>query len=472
MDAATKKLRDTYLDWALSHHADHIRIYEKKPDRFRFDSDYAVGELNFFDLEMYVVELRITKTKTDETAFFLHFELNDLDYAKELFNEFWETYGSMRDQRKLHVLLSCTSAITTSYMAKKLNDAADLLSLDLTFSAVPYPKIFEKADGNDMILLAPQTALEAPKLSAALPGIPVLPIPPRLFATYDAPAVLGFVRDSWAAHVAQGRYPVQKKSAPNIDNDLSILTIALLPQGKYKFRIYYRYYKNGIPEVEEVVVKCHLHLVRDLCDILDTAVYRYKKYDRIGISIGGIPHNGYLDLPNLIEPDFDLEAFLIQRYKVPVMIKNNVNTAALGFFARHSHYRNVAFLSLPPGYRFGGVGNILNGRLFEGSHGIAGEVKFIHLHQYAEGEPSNFTLSPHETLDVAEQYLRCIIALLDPEIVLIRSALITDMEDLKDRLLRYIPADFMPKLRKVSDDDSLEYMLLGTMMLCISEHPS
>ncbi len=29
MDANTKKLRDNYLDWALSHSSDGVRIYEK-----------------------------------------------------------------------------------------------------------------------------------------------------------------------------------------------------------------------------------------------------------------------------------------------------------------------------------------------------------------------------------------------------------------------------------------------------------
>ena len=71
MDANTKKLRDNYLDWALSHSSDGVRIYEKKPDRFRFESDFAIGELNFYDLEKYVAELQITDRKTDETAFFL-----------------------------------------------------------------------------------------------------------------------------------------------------------------------------------------------------------------------------------------------------------------------------------------------------------------------------------------------------------------------------------------------------------------
>lgn len=71
---------------------------------------------------------------------------------------------------------------------------------------------------------------------------------------------------------------------------------------------------------------------------------------------------------------------------------------------------------------------------------------------------------------MVEQYARNIIAVNDPEILVIRSAQITDMHVLYERLRRDIPADYMPKLRKANDDDTLEYMLLGIMMMCISDH--
>lgn len=469
MDGKTKQLRDDYMEWVLSHEIADTEIYEKSPDHYRFDSAFAVGELNFYDLEMYVAELRITDTKTDDTSFFLHFELNDLGYAKNLFGEFLDTYETLRVQKGVRVLLSCTSAITTSFMANKLNDTAKLLGQDYRFSAVSFPMIYEKAANHNMILLAPQMASETVTLAATLPDTPVLDIPPRLFATYDAPAVLEFVRSEWQKHLIADTHPAKKKSLENVGSDASILAIVLLPEGKYRFRIIYRYYKNGAPVFDETVVKGHLHLVRDLCDILDTAVYRYAKYDIIGITLSGIPRGGHLDLPDRISPDMNLSRYLQERYHVPVVLRNNVNTAALGFHARHPHYDNLAFLSLPPGYRFGGVGSIVNGTLAEGSHGVAGEVKFLQLHKYGEVDSSNFTLSPRETLEVAEEYVRSVIALLDPEMILIRSRLIPDTKPLEERLGRYIPKEYMPTLRKVSDGDSLEYMLLGTMLSCVAD---
>lgn len=470
MDAKTLAIRSQYLDWIKNRPLDDgVEFFSKDDDHYRFVSDYATGELNFYDLEMYVTELRITNSKTLNTEFFLHFELNDLDYAKELFKEFAEVFSLLREQRKVSVLLSCTSAITTTYMANKLNDAAKLLSLHYDFSAVAYPGIYEKVEDKDMVLLAPQIALETEKLAATLPDKPVISIPPKLFATYDAPGVLEVVRKTWQEHLDAERRQGQRRALDNLQNDASILTIATIPQNKNRFAIHYRYYRNGAEVFEETVIKQHVSFVHDICDILDTAFYRVDHYDIIGISTGGIIQDGCIDLEERIDKDFNLKAYLEDRYSVPVIIKNNTNTAAYAINARHPEYRNVAFLSLPFGYRFGGVGMVIDSRPHEGSHNIAGEVKFTVMNKYKEGDKSNFTLLPGETLGILEKYIRQIIAMIDPDIVVIRCQMMPDTEVIRMRLVSYIPERYMPKLRLLSDEDSLDYMLLGMMLFCIEE---
>lgn len=468
MNAQTKIIRQQYIEWVYQAVPEDIRIFEFAPDRFHFESDYAHGELNFYDLEMYVVELRITAGKTDETAFFLHFELNDLEYAKELFGEFLDTFDILRSKRNVRVLLSCTSAITTSFLAGKLNEASKLLSMDYHFDATPFPTIHEKAYDYDMILLAPQVAQEADALALALENTPVIKIKPRLFATYDAPAILETVREVWQQHLSAKHPDNSTKSVGDIHNNANILTLTTIPYGRGAYAVKYRFFRSGQIVFDETMVKNHFNLKNDLCDILDTAMYRFDKYDIIGISIGGIPHDGCLDLPNEIEDDFNLEKFLEERYKVPVIIKNNTNTAAYGYYARHrDKYRNVAFLSQPFGYRFGGVGYVIDGKPYEGSHGIAGEVKFTLMHRFKEDAENNFSLLPGETIVTLEKYVRSIIALNDPEIILIRSQILPDIDVLKMRLLSYIPEQYIPILHKVSDEDSAEYMLLGMMLFCV-----
>lgn len=467
MDAKIKELRDNYLDWVFRNSPPDTKVYEASEDHYRFESTFALGELNFYDLEMYVVELRITDTKTDETAFFLHFELNDLDYAKELYAEFLDTYEILRTKREVRILLSCTSAITTSFLAGKLNEAAKLLSLDYHFDATPFPTIHEKVFDYDMVLLAPQVAQEADKLSRTVENIPVLKIKPRHFATYDAPAILETVRREWQLHLSKRHRRTSAKSVEGIHNNANILALTIISFGRGTYSVKYRFFKNGEIVFDETMVKKKFNIRRDICDILDTAVYRFDKYDIIGISISGIVRDGCLDLPKEIEIDFNLQAFLEDRYKVPVIIKNNTNTAAYGFYARHrEHYNNIAFLSQPVGHRFAGVGLVLNGQPYEGSHGVAGEVKFTLLHRFRHNDKGNSSLLPGETIANIEKYARSIIALNDPDIILIRSKILPDTDIVRMRLASYIPEEYLPVLKKVNDDDTAEYMLLGTMLFC------
>ena len=78
-----KVMAGEYRAWILEQEIAGATVTESE-DGIRFETDFAVAEVNFYEFEMLVVELRITNRKNDETAFFLHFELRELPYAKEL----------------------------------------------------------------------------------------------------------------------------------------------------------------------------------------------------------------------------------------------------------------------------------------------------------------------------------------------------------------------------------------------------
>lgn len=75
-----------------------------------------------------------------------------------------------------------------------------------------------------------------------------------------------------------------------------------------------------------------------------------------------------------LQPEKVFEAHLA----APVLIKNDVNTAALGEFWRGQGRgtNNLAYISVGLGI---GAGIILNGQLLEGCHGAAGEIGFMAL---------------------------------------------------------------------------------------------
>lgn len=81
-----------YQSWILSQTIDHATMSESD-GHIRIQSDNAFCEVNFYDIEMPVTELRITRTDTGETTFFLHFELKNLTYAKSLFRDMLDSFA-------------------------------------------------------------------------------------------------------------------------------------------------------------------------------------------------------------------------------------------------------------------------------------------------------------------------------------------------------------------------------------------
>ncbi len=457
---------ENYRKWILSYNFKDAKVSEKEGN-IRIDTDYAAAEVNFYEFQMLVVELRITSLKDNETAFFLHFELRDLDYAKELFVEMTETLEELRKNKSVQILLSCTSALTTGLLAQKLEDAATLSNVDFVFNAVPFSELYEKAPQYDMILLAPQIAYEGARIRGVITDKPVIDIPARLFATYDAPAILELARREFTAKKARQTTEKNTKSASVSQIETRILTLALLHQGRGLAQIICRCYKNGSVINEKKYIRRPRNFFREVCDILDTTRAMGGHFDAIGITMPGEIWEGRVFLNLWKLADENIKESLEKRYKVPVTLRNNAQAGAFGFWMRHKHYTNAVLLSQSEGARFGGAGIIANGKLLGGSHNVAGEIKYILRRIYGLTIRENHGVSPDEMLETMDFYARCVISLIDPEIILVRNSLISDIDLLRKSLLRTVPERNIPKLRKISDSDALEYMLLGIMALCI-----
>jgi predicted NBD/HSP70 family sugar kinase len=95
----------------------------------------------------------------------------------------------------------------------------------------------------------------------------------------------------------------------------------------------------------------------------------------VGIPGAVDPRTGRVSLtPNIMGlEEFDVLSFLRDRFGPDVAIENDVNLAMLGEHALGcaSRCRNAAFLSLGTG---AGLGLLMDGKLFRGAHGSAGEI--------------------------------------------------------------------------------------------------
>lgn len=185
-----------FRSWIQSHETDDYHIVLENDRLIKLITDYGEASIQFTEVEeSVIVEFTILSKKDDSVKFYLHFELNDEDHAKQLYDEMIETLIGLKDEKTLKVLLSCSSGLTTSMFAENLNSTTEMLGLDCHFDAVSYMNVFEEAEKYDVILLAPQIGYMLSRLKESLTEKLVLQIPTAIFASYDALSAIQFVQD-------------------------------------------------------------------------------------------------------------------------------------------------------------------------------------------------------------------------------------------------------------------------------------
>ena len=120
------------------------------------------------------------------------------------------------------------------------------------------------------------------------------------------------------------------------------------------------------------------------------AADKLSPFEAIGLSCGGPldeKRGIILSPPNLKGWDnIPITQMLKERYKVPVALRNDANACALAEwrFGAGKGTENMVFMTFGTGL---GAGLILNGRLYGGTRGMAGEVGHIRL---AEHGPAGY----------------------------------------------------------------------------------
>ena len=458
---------DKYRNWILSHKIEDGKI-QLNGKNILIETKFARGEVNFYQLEVTIVEMSVTNISDDENKFYLHFELKDLNHAEELFGEMLETLESLKSQQKLKILLCCTSGLTTNFFKDKLNEAAQLLSLNYEFNAVSFSKLYSNAFDYSIILLAPQIAFQYESVKKTLADKLVLKIPTKAFASYDSSAIVELIRNELEKWKNTAEERAILKAIGEIKNESKILSIAVMPFA-HQTRIAYRIYERGEVIKSETVIKGKLNVIRDVEDILDTISHRCEKFDAVGIAIPGSIHNGRVDLDDrMIDPKINFKSLLEEKYNVPVIIHNNLRGAVLGFYAQQAKYKNIIFMSQPRGYLIGGQSILIDGKVISGSHNNAGEVKYL-LYSHIEKDEWREHLCDDvdRILDIICFEIRAGICIADPELICIRSEMTPNLDAIKEKLTEYVPEEYLPDFVYIRDSEMAEYILLGEMILCL-----
>jgi len=459
-----KELNFDFKSWIQEQQNDEYEIIVENNQLIKLKTTYGEASISFTDIdESTIVEFNIVSKKDNMAKFYLHFELKDEEHTKQLYNEMIDTLISLKNEKTLKVLLSCSAGLTTSMFAENLNSLADMLGLDYQFNAVSYLSIYEEAENYDVILIAPQIGYMLNRLKESLSDKLVLQIPTSVFASYDALSAIQFIQKEIEAFNEEKNKEEKEECSCCIGYKKRILSI-VLSINKEQTRIFYRLYdKNEIID-SNMIIKSSMNIY-DLYDIIDTVLLKHSYIDVIGIATPGVVQ----DNKQLINPtdgkDIDIKIDFEEKYHIKVFICNNANAAAVGFSLEHHEYENVIFHSQPYGFAVGGQGIVSNGQLMRGKNGIAGELRYFLKRMQLSDDAHKLAKSEKGALELVTKSLLPTISIIGPDAVAICAPMTPDMNEIKNTLLSFVPEEFLPEFYYIKEPSS--YMLNGVTQLCV-----
>ena len=454
-----------YMEWIMQEPHDSFSVFRPEEDRIILDSVYAYGEISLYHLETDVFEMQLTRRSDEENIFFLHFELKEEEHAKRLYREMTQCLVRQKEKSTLKILLSCTSGLTTNFFAEKMRAAAETLSLDYEIRAVAFNQLYKTGFDYNVILLAPQIAYELKKAQAMFTRQTVMAIPAQIFASYDAGKMIDLIRAELAKQAVTVEQKAVAKVMRDIENNANIFVVTVTHDVD-ETRLCHRLYEKGTVVLSQTFVKS-TNSLQDIRDILDTQLRALRKNYRIDIVSISIP--GILQTEQrLSRIDYGkISQEFTETYGLPVFFCHNTSAVAYGYYARQDRYDIVAYHSQPRGALIGGQGYVYEGVPLSGRNMMGGEVEYIGRKLMPWLDENKRDKTYEEIRDSVISYLVSGIAVIAPEVFLIRSDLTPDIEEIRKELLKYIPAENMPELIHVRD--ITEFAYLGTMLYGLHE---
>ena len=452
---------------------------------YTLKAPFGTAQVNIYPIkDKELVEMSVVNTKTMDTDYYLHFELDDFQHFVTLYEEMKAALLELKEVRIFKVIISCSSGLSASRFAQKMREAATNLALDYEVKAVPYQQLYKEAEDFDVVLISPQLNSMLRIIKGILKKKTIVSIPGNIYSKFDAMAMIKILEDQYHTNNQKGEDGVEKFKA---DEKANILSIVLIPNSVHS-RILYRVYRQRDIMMDNSIVKDSEKIqIQDIADIIEMVKPAFPDLDCIGICITGIVDNGVVSLskdsfdPTLKDggqekyeipaPDtgkyhFDLKSCFEDKYDIPVFIDNNANLAALGYHTYHRQYHNMIFHSQPTGYLYGGQGVIVNDHLLHGIHNIAGEVQYM-LRSIHPDDPKE-GWNPDHVLQIVTQSLLAAISIIGPDAIVYRCSMIPDKEELRQELLKYVDDEkYLPVLIKVSEPS--EYMFTGCLRHCLHE---
>lgn len=463
----SRELYKEFEEWVLSRPKSFYTITHGETEDgyyIQLETDYAQASITTHFLNFTITEFRIDLKDGDDSAFYLHFELKDLEHAKELFYEMIESLKDFKDHSHKKVLLCCSCGLTTSYFMMNLNEASELMGLDMEFNAMSVNEIYEHADEYDAILVAPQIGYEVDKIAKVLSDKIVIRVPAQVFATYDAHKMIEILLNEFEnrkqKEEAEERELIAATEQKGSDLILSVVSFT------NRVQISYRVYNHGERIVDNQIVKKHYKLA-DLEDIIGSVLLQYTDIDTIRIVTPGTIHEGRLTYAPDNMNDANIKETFEERFGVKVLLINNVNAMAWGYRFKEEYEGDFALYFVPTGATAGSFGIVNNNFLILGKHGIAGEriEDLVHITTFG-ANPYFLAKTPEGNTQLASRYIVNLINFVGPQRVVVYGSLIYDIDELRKQVGEFVDEEFMPEFIKV--DSVREYLFTGALNMPMS----
>ncbi len=450
-----------FYQWILHYPYETCRLDRADPEWIRLENKLVQGIITFNPKR--IIELTVLDKQSQENIFYIHFQMKNLAHAKELFEQLLACMQQFKEERPIKVLLCCSGGLTTSFFAMQMQKAAKLQKVKMEIRAVGYADLYYQSEDQQVILLAPQLSYMHAKVQKLLKNQLVLKIPPSIYATYDAISMVNMIQQVGLPKPKTTLKKTQQlKSQLDIRVHCYVLGLSICKSGGQVFMVYRLYGSKQSVRYSGMIIKQDL-TYQDIEDVLDTILAQFSEVAIIGISVPALTYHGKL-ISGIIEgmDGFDLGRALQLRYRQKIRITNDVNNAALGYYASHQRYSSVAFL-FQPIFGHAGCGIVIDGKLHQGYYHFAGEVKHLPL-TFSE-DPVALSKTPEGTRELLGKLVATIVCTLAPEAIALYSDLVWQIQDIEDELKRYLPDGYHPHLEQV--DILEEYILLGIYMDCL-----
>lgn len=459
-------LEETFIAWVLAQRPAGYTPEQIDHNHIVIHTATATAEVNLYPFgdEQEVVEYRIVRTGSNDPSFFLHVTLDDLSRAKDLFSQMSDALEDETTRETTRVLLTCTSALTTSLFAQKMNDVAKALNLDYDFCALSVDRAIATTEPYAAILLAPQVSHLRKQLVEAHPNARVFEIPAKTFGSYDAASAVRLLmhalRDMKDTNDDNGLRAVR-----TMHDNKHVLVITLLSLRDHA-RLGYKLFDNGKVSNEGSVRKPRLDY-RDISDLIQALPIDLRTLDAIGIAVPGVTYRGMVSLPGILTEDFDLGLSLSKRFNLPVYVENNCNAAAVGCYVSQDDYENLVFYRHAFGHVAGGMGTMIDGKLLKGHGNLAGEPKYFESRFSYDTENEDVTWSANGMHRLALYTAVTISAIIAPDVLYLAVDTVDDAESFHNELVRILGKHVAPEVRIVHDYEHRVY--LGTLALALQK---